>query len=417
MSRVAAAAALLLLAFPAAAADPSPAETAEICGARTSCAIARSHDAGKSATGVPLRVIEAHFGVADKPGEQPEGCRKEDKYDGGVEYWLIEGATAPRRVLKLCNDGYGAAGVGDDKVEIGPNRLTHDQMGGSAWRWSNTITYSLSPWRALAERSCTYHNGNEQTGIGLDLDFANRTVRSLAKDSTMKDLTLGCPQPGPGAYGAYNIVLPSATDPLKVPTGVAIGDCVPAMTTAGTNGFLVYGKPSAAGQIAEVKAVAASFKELVIQVFDPLAAGQPAPGASWIHLPHVELWVGLNDMQIRTRLALDQLRQIGVDLDGRVYEGAGRKGPVPKVERWTAKDEVGRPVVVLRLSWAEDYALINGVALVYSQAEAGKQARLVATTGIAANRPLYVPDLARFIRPDKEEAPGCLVRDGRLVAP
>lgn len=427
MNRAAAVASLLLLSSAAAAADPSPAETAAICGARTSCTIVKSHDAGNSATRMPLRVIEVRLGLADKPEEPPEGCRNDGKLDGGVEYWLIEGAAAPHRVLKLCNDGYGASGVGKDRVEVGANRLTHEQIGGSAWRWVDTIAYSLSPWRARAEQVCSYHNVNEQTGVTLDLDFVARTARSLAKDSTKKDLSLGCPdwpkpkqaftpQPAADAYGAYNVVLPGAEDVLKVPAGIAIGNCVPAMTTAGANGFVVYGKPSAAGQIAEMKAIAASYKELVIQVFDPLAVGQPDRGTSWIHLPHVEIWTGLNDEQVRTRLGLDRMRQIGVDLAGHVYDGAGKKGPAPKVERWTAKDEARRPVVVLRLTWAEDHALRNGLALVYSQAEAGRQARLVATTGIAAGRPLYVPDIARFNRPDDRLASGCLVRDGRLVA-
>ena len=430
MRPLAAAAAALFL-FPLTASAADPAQTAAICGQRSTCAIARSHDAGKAASGASLTVEEVHLGLRDKPDDTGEGCRNGDEFDGGVEYWLIESATPPRRILKLCNDGYGAAGVGDDSVEIAANRLVHTQSGGSAWRWDSVVTYSLAPWQAVSERSCNFHTSIETTGTTTDLDFTTRSVRSLAKDSRKKDVELGCPdwppetsatltpEPAPGLYAAYNLVVPGTTgDALALPSGTAIGDCVPAMTTAGANGFLVYGKPSAPGQVAEVKTVATSLQELVIQVLDPTAPTQPAPaGGSWIDLPHVEIWIGLNGEEVRTRLGVDDLHQTGVDLAGKVHEGVGRKGPLPSVEHWPAKDEAGRPVVVLRLRWADDYALLHGVALVYSQADAGKQARLVATTGIANNRPLYVPSVVPLSDRNIEPRPGtCHLGDGLLSA-
>jgi hypothetical protein len=188
------------------------------------------------------------------------------------------------------------------------------------------------------------------------------------------------------------------------------------MTTAGANGFVVYGNPAVAALAAEIRVVAESLGSLLIQVFDPTAATQPAPaGGSWINLPHLEIWVGRNGENLFTRLPLADLSQIGVDLNGRVYDGVGKKGPPPSVERWQASDASGRPVVVLRLSWADEYALLRGTALVYSQAEAGKQARLVSTTGIANNRPLYVPEIVSIPKRDAGPQPGsCRVRDGQL---
>jgi hypothetical protein len=47
----------------------------------------------------------------------------------------------------------------------------------------------------------------------------------------------------------------------------------------------------------------------------------------------------------------------------------------------------------MRLKWLNENEFLNGIAILYSQAEAGNQARLVATTGIVKNRPLYVPDI------------------------
>ena len=116
-------------------------------------------------------------------------------------------------------------------------------------------------------------------------------------------------------------------------------------------------------------------------------------------------------------LPLGQMTQTGITLDGTVHQGVGKPSAPPKVERWTARDEHGRSVTVLRLAWPDEFALINGVTVVYSQAEAGKQARLVATAGFANNRPIYVPDVFALAgRPSTSERGLCRVRDGRLVA-
>ena len=87
----------------------SAAQKAAICGKRSTCKLVAIHNAGK------LQVAEVLFGVKDKPDDAPdEGCKTasgEDPANGGTEYWLLNGAK-PTNVLSLCNDGYGAAGMG-----------------------------------------------------------------------------------------------------------------------------------------------------------------------------------------------------------------------------------------------------------------------------------------------------------------
>lgn len=64
-----------------------------------------------------------------------------------------------------------------------------------------------------------------------------------------------------------------------------------------------------------------------------------------------------------------------------------------------------------------EYALINGVTVVYAQAEAGKQARLLSTAGFAGNRPIYIPDTLTLAgRPSTSDRGLCHVQNGRLVA-
>lgn len=432
LAQIATAALVFFALFASAAhAMPDGAQISAICQSRSTCTIARSIDAGASPAATPLTVVQVRLGFADRPADEPAGCHAGNERDGGVEYWLLEGTRPPRLVLKLCNDGYGMAGVGEDDVTVGPNRLVQFQSGGSAWRWHTTYTFSLAPWRLLTERDCSYHNAMENTGAVTVLDYLAMVGRSIAKDSPVNDDGIGCPEwpeaasrhftamPGPGLLGGYNILTPFAGRNAKgpiVPRGGVIGDCVPAMDTAGTNGFVVHGQPAPAGQAAEIRAIAESFNALVIQVFDPTAAAQPAPvGGSWVKRPHVEIWRGHNGDDLRARLSLADLSQVGIDLDGKAYAGVGRKVPLPAVERWQAADEAGRAVTVLRVSWPDTYALLHGIALVYSQADGGRQARLAASTGIVGNRPLYLPDVVSIPGRDSGPQPGhCEMRDGHL---
>ena len=419
------AASLLLLPATAIAA-PDAAQTAAICGQRTTCMIGKAYDAGKSPTNTPLAVVEIRLGLADKPKDQDEGCINGNARDGGVEYWLLDGTAAPKQVLQLCNDGYGMSGVGEDDVEVGPNRLVHHQYGGSSWRWSMDVTYSLVPFRAVTEQDCSYHNVSEQSGTLTDIDYRTRLVRALAKDRTQRDIGMGCPSwPKPPqtfaaridaeTVSAYPVVAPGLPGQAAILTGTSLGNCVPGMTTAGDNGFIVWGKPAPAEQTAEIRTIGVGSNTLIVQVFDPVPVAAPS-GGSWIHQPHLEIWVGQNGEEANTMLPLGQMTQTGITLDGDVHHGVGKSMPAPKVERWTAHDERGRPVVVLRLTWPGEFALLNGVAVVYSQAEARKQARLVATAGFANGRPIYVPGiLAVAGRPSTSDGGLCRIQDGRLV--
>ncbi len=420
------AAGLLLLPV-AAFAAPDATQTAAICGQRTSCKVEKTYDAGKSPEGAALSVVEIRLGLADKPKDQDEGCINGNARDGGLEYWLLQGTASPRQVLQLCNDGYGMAGVGEDEVEVGANRLVHRQYGGSSWRWSMDVTYSLVPFRAVTEQDCSYHNVSEQSGTLTDIDYGTRLVRALGKDSTVRDIGMGCPAwPKPPqrfaaridaeTVGAYPVVVPGLPGKATIPAGTSLGNCIPGMTTAGDNGFIVWGKPAAADQAAEIRTIGVGSNTLIVQVFDPLPAAAPA-GDSWINQPHLEIWVGRNEENLNTMLPLGQMTQTGITLDGAVHRGVGKAGAPPKVERWMARDERDRPVTVLRIVWPDEYGLINGVAVVYSQAEAGKQARLLSTAGFAGNRPIYIPDTLTLAgRPSTSDRGLCRIEKGRLVA-
>jgi hypothetical protein len=420
---------------PAPAAELTPAQQSAICGARPTCTVGNAYDGGRASGGAALAVIEIHLGLKDKPDDAPDdGCRAadDDKRDGGVEYWLLDGSAPPKRLLKFCNDGYGAADIGEDKVTVGPNRLVHWRAGGSAWRWESTVTYTLAPWRAVGERDCSFNDLSADNGTLTDIDYLAMRSRSIAKDSGhSSDDSVGCPQwpasalqhftpqPATGLLGAYDILVPnlgSSDQPPKIPAGTTIGDCGAAMSTTGANGFVVFGKRASAANAAEVRVVALSQNTLLIQIFDPLAdSNTGAAPRSWIDLPHVEIWTSHDTEPGHTRLPLSTLSQVAVDLSGNVHAGVGRHDAPPMVERWQAHDGSNRPVVVLPLKWANDMQFLGGVGVVYSQAERGRQTRLIANTGIVNNRPLYLPDIVSMPNVDIAPPPGkCRIDNGRL---
>jgi hypothetical protein len=397
----------------AVAAAPQP-SVPSVCGSRKTCRVATSTPAGKSATGSPLTVVELTLGLKDKSEDAPdEGCRDgKGGFNGGVEYWLLAPPAGPVRLLALCNDGYGAAGVGDDEVEVQSNRLIYTQEGGSNDRWKGIRTVQLSPRRGLSIDSCGYRATSPGTGVATHADLSSLKVVSVAQDDRDPALTNkdpGCPamtgasnaQPGPGLMAAIAVPAVSRPDAPQYRSGTPLGSCAVRVGTADTPGFGVYGTPLVERR-AELRMIAVDRQTLVVQLYDP----QPAPaGASWVQSDHLEIWTGKDGTGEHNRPEAAATAQIGVDLDGKVYAGLG-KPALPVVKHSKAIDESGRPVHLFELRWPDDDALTAGVAVVYSQADRGRQSYVFATTGIVRNRPLYLPAFS--------ELPlSCGVADGR----
>jgi hypothetical protein len=390
-----------------------------ICGARGSCEIVDISAAGRGAGGAALAVAKVHLGIEDKSQDAPdEGCIEEDsdRRDGGVEYWLIEGKTWPRQILKLCNDGYGASGVGGDKVEIGDNSVIHTQSGGSADRWETMRVMQLSPSRTKRVAGCSFLASDPLVAAATETDVATLTTRVVAIDdqwerddqpATLGDAMSPCPQvgkawvpePAPGLLAGLAIPLIALRD---FPSGTALGSCATHIGTEARPGFLVLGTLDPQRR-PELWIAALDRQTLVVQVFEPRPS---QPGASWVVGDHIEVWTTGFDPQLHNRPNPKLVKQIGVGLDGSVHRGVGNPVP-PKVKHWDGRDDRGRPVNVLLLRWADKEALAPGVSVVYSQAENARQERLLATAGIVKNRPAYLPPL--------QDIPvGCGIAGGRL---
>ena len=356
-----------LLAFPVLShGAPTAAQTAAICQHRAGCVVGKSFDGGK-----PRTVVQA--AVA--------GC---------TEDWLIDGTAPPLALLRRCKDG--------GTVTVGPNRLIHKQSGKSDVGWERIVTYSLSPWRAVNERGCSYRMGTSNATM-TDIDYATLTVRTVDKTSGAP----GCPgwpasfgaEPIQGLRGGYDVAQP-VIDKEAIGTKLTIGDCVPAMTTAGVNGFITQGSAASSDKAAVIKVLSESPSTILVQVFDPA----PDSGS------RVEVWFPGGGDIVR----------IGVTLAGPASAPSEKKDILPSVERWQATDADGRNVTVMRLSWANQQTLFSGMAVAYSQDEGGKPARVVANTGIVNERPAYLPKMVSFADAMITPAVGvCHLRDGKLM--
>lgn len=399
-----------------AAVSIAPDQKAAICGKRATCAVTAMHKAGSAS------VAELHFGLKDKPGDAPDdGCIMDinsEKKDGGTEYWML--GAKPLKLLALCNDGYGAAGMGEDTVTFGNNRMEAQQSGGSAWRWSNTTVYSLSPFRVLSTDGCSYNDTGPETGTETVTDEVKFRAVIIAKNPSAQwgdNDSMACldtkpamfaapnPYPVPKGVMAFPAVTPAegALDFANVADGTALGTCATTLSTDGKSGFLTFGQ-SASANAAYVRILAPTGSSLLLQVYDPVAAKAPA-GKSWIAGSHVEVWASTS-FDAPGPLKRSDLSQVAIDLDGTMHVVG--KAEAPKVRHWQAKNENGKPVTVLMLNWADGSAFAVGTAISYSQAEGGKQARLVANTPMVHGVPVYIPGIVGL-----QER--CSVKSGRLT--
>ena len=435
MMRSLAFAGLILLAAESAApgADLAPAQKAAICGTRASCRIVAMSDAGNGVGGVNLAVAEARFALADKPESAPDdGCRSDEgDNDGGHEFWLLQGADTPKLLLALCNDGYGAADVGDDKVTVTPNGLVYEQDGGSNWRWNVTKKIRLSPLAVTHELSCSYNIIGPLTGQVTDIDRLALHARSVGytADAKQTDDIGDCPDwptgpdsvlpTGPTLAGGYAIPAPMGNATTPLPGGSALADCALDLSTDGLHGFLVYGQAATPDSAATLRAIQETSTSLLLQIRDPMAAAELSAGKakSWVQQPHVEVWTSQEGEAGENGAPNIVYQQFAVGLDGRTFPGAGDPASLPEVAHWAAKDETGRDVTVLRLSWDEQSdAPLGGVGVVYSQAADGKQARLVSNALIKKNQPLYLPPVW-WNEPEDNGIPGgrCALDDSKLL--
>jgi hypothetical protein len=382
-----------------------------VCQDRSPCRVIETLDAGRSDDGVKLNVLHVVLDD-DQPITESEvdspSCRPYPE-----EYWLQEvgqdSQTHYRRLFAFCNDGYGAAGVGEDNVTVGPNRITLERAGGSAWRWDFSATYQLVPERPLSRRGRSYH-----AAIGgcleTETDYRTLTQRGWfdppPPEDTLSEETTFCDQKT--ALGQF-LGLPRLEDGdsdlvAKLEKQAAgLGDCALVLKAGGgeDTGFVIHGQPEPSAKT-EVRVLAPTVNTLLVQIRDP--GRTPAVSANWIHDDRLELWFGpsLSDGYPRAERQRE-LRQFGVRLaDGAVFAGYGKSKALPVVRRWQRGD-----ARLMLVDWSDAGLEPYAVTVVYGQGDGRRQGRMIATSALRYGNPDTLGQFWAF-------PANCELRDGVL---
>ena len=368
--------AFLLLAEMAVAQQVPDAVLNEMCGGRTPCSLVKATPAGQGADGNSLTVVELNLGTAH-PESENFSCNPYRR-----EFWLLGGA-APERFLKLCNDGYGASGVGEDNVTISSSGVTHSRMGGSSWRWTTTTDYALSPVRARKVTECGFHTVSPSSGASF-WDYRAFRGESGMVCGAGENAEMGlC---GLQDMKHHWITIPQIEDARMAGKdfGPALGSCALRLDASGTSGYVLLGNRTA--DTPEVRLLMVSDTELLVTVLDDdIVTGTK----SWVHDDHLEVWLGApwNYFSCNDGAPSAKPVQWGIrTADGKVFGGFGKPAAMPKVTGHRPGKIGGMKAVTFRLVLPARIGDVNAnyrnIAVSYSKSNGTKQSLLFATSPI-----------------------------------
>lgn len=347
-----------LLAAPGALAQ----EAKDVCGKRPRCTVKDTTAATKG-----HEVVELSLG----PRNPEEGLECEQR-----EWWLRRPDKSVVKLLEACNDGYGAAGMGEEEVEITGNRFTHMRSGGSNWRWTNKVVAQLSPLSLISLESSSSHTSSpEASKIRFDyVTFESHSVREVPDCKVPVDEV---------SLDTATISVEARLVPqVELPAGflsegwkrTGLGRC------SAEAGFVLLGKAQGATD-AQLRAVLAQGDLLFIEVVDDNWTG---PGDKWLADDHVELWLFPNVPE-----SADPCGRGGKDAglvqwairiaDGKVFPAYGNPKPSLRAE---VVREAGRARLKVKLP-----PDLRSITAVYSDSDSGKkQELLVATSALKFGR-------------------------------
>jgi len=375
--------------------------------------------AGSDSAGRELVVVK--LALFDGPGVGDDFERRATGACDHFEYWLVpvtEGRTdEPQLLLGLCNDGYGASGVGEDTVEVFPNTFQHSQYGGSAWRWFEKYSVSLSPLRPRSLEANGYWNlGPHFNSKRFDWDsFRGREAwytpyckadgemddSQLADD----DISIGGDLESPPVYAYASELVPAVTlDPkfAKSPESAELGTCALTLDGGKTTGFLLEGTPGEPNDASLSVVATPQGTQLYVEVRDDVWTTRPHK-----HFDRLELWLAEGEASRSGSHCIEppkaQISAFDIDMAGRVDRKRGR-GTAPKVSVSKATGGVRRLV----LSWQKP---IGGLTLAYADSDDGTTLeRRFATSKLRPDNP---DSLGHLYGVQPSEAT-CQVQAGRL---
>lgn len=393
----------LLGAPPAAGPDP-------LCAKREPCTVVETLDAGKDAQGRPLQVKHLELGWADVEtsdeflgrkfgpgGRKEEGSRAEGQCEA-AEWWLVRPSQPAQLLLSVCNNGYGAAGVGEDSVTVADNRFTHEQSGGSRQRWSVTRTLQLSPlWLVIEGHRSSDAMAEEGKEDGDYWDF--ETMRG--------EVVRAAPECEPGEPSLGERTLPYLPQVQMDKAYLQGGWKQAGLGTCGfeSGNFLLGNQDDP--KDASLKALLVAADTLLVEVRDDKWTG---PSAKWLNDDHVEVWLAPLPPQELTGCGkpTDEQKpsQWGIRIaDGKVFPAFGAPKKTIQVER---AELPGKQGYRLKLKLPTPF---RGISVVYSDSDSGKKQELMlATSLVKFGRPETLNPV-RVVSPSEAT---CAVKNGEL---
>ncbi len=336
-------------------------------------------------------------GQAAERDPESEDCRP-------FEYHLIVHSYGKIRDHQLlseqCNNGYGAAGVGEDSVAVDKDKRTfsHGQAGGSSWRWDKGIEMGHDPLRVVSIDESSFWTLDEAATAkstswnydtfegGESWSVPDCEGRRKQKEAAARDAAAGN-GPEPNASKTYNAVIVPRVDlpPAFVQDGwrsIALGNCG-AFVDGDEHGFAIFGGKGRAAD-ASLRAVVSKDGILFVEIADDRWTGG---GKTWVKEDHIELWMAPSgivggDPNCEEEPAPDLSRQWGIRIsDGQIFPAFGSPAPLAGVDvvRSGHTARVRIPVA----DWLKGDGEATSLTVVYSDSDDGlRQKRLIATSAI-----------------------------------
>ena len=356
----------MLLAMLVLAASPQLKETAQCV--KRHCTVADESRAGSAGT-----VVHLTF----PPRSDEEGaCAPE-------EYWL-ERPGKPATVqllLRACNDGYGASGVGEDDVSVKGTSFIHHRYGGSSWRWSTTRTVDLRTLTLVSETTDSFHASAPNEGTSTLRDWARFRFASTSELPACDADGMPVQDEDRATTKVSAVDVPQVTLPAPFIDGgwktTPLGAC------AAKAEFTIFGAPGPATD-ASLQVVASPSGELFVEVTDDHFVDNEQ---KWLFGDHLELWLaGHAQLPDSSSACLGKCGrgalQWAIDLNplAKVTPGAGNPADVVRAE-------VVREGTVARAKLVLPPGEWRAVTVVFSDSDDGKkQKRLIATSPFRFNQ-------------------------------
>jgi hypothetical protein len=313
-------------------------------------------------------------------------------------------------VLDLCNDGYGAAGIGEDEIAVTPNQLVYTQSGGSNWRWTVARTLRLSPLAVTSEtREGFWTVGANRQEVSWDWTRLTGNGRWWAppcpfRDQRLPDEQVEAPDPLPYEYTPIPRI-----DPAAVPGALEaeLGSCALQIDAGGGSGFVIAGRADRAAAAHEwLRVLQLGDHDVLITV----GAGPWRRGiGGWVNEDHLELWVS-SAFGYGTQClgAGERPSQWGIRIDdGRLTRGVGPGTQRPGIVARHERRDGDATIVTFHLRLSDQ---THSFAAVLARGDGQRQGRMIATARMRPGRAAVVGEMIYL----PSDGLRCAVRDGRL---